>query len=113
MSKTPTPIVSDVDELSNKIDGIMFDNMGASGWNGSTSSYVYVDAKKALMALITAYTHDRETEIRLAEREEVALDNYHGHTFSDSTNWQGKFDKFIKNNEKRITALKATRKDGK
>lgn len=46
-------------------------------------------------------------EGRIRERKQIALDNYHGHTFSDSTNWQGKFQKFIDNNEKRLAALTA------
>lgn len=47
---------------------------------------------------------------RLDERKQIALDNYHGHTFSDSTNWKGKFEKFIDNNERRIAQL--TLRDG-
>ena len=46
------------------------------------------------------------TEARIAERKEVALDNYQGQTFWDNTNYEGKFNKFIRNNEARITQLK-------
>lgn len=35
----------------------------------------------------------------------MALDNYRGHTFSDNTNYEAKFAKFIANNEKRIQGL--------
>jgi hypothetical protein len=44
-------------------------------------------------------------EARLNERKEVALDNYRGHTFSENTNYEGRFQKFITNNEKRISQL--------
>jgi hypothetical protein len=63
----------------------------------------YIEAKSALLTLI----HDRELRARLDERNSVALDNYRGHTFSDSTDWKGKYDKFIKNNERRLKALHA------
>ena len=42
---------------------------------------------------------------RISERNEIALDNYRGQTFSDSTNWKGKFEKFIENNERRLAQL--------
>lgn len=42
---------------------------------------------------------------RLSERKAVAFDNYHGHTFSNSTNYKGKFEKFASNNDKRIEHL--------
>lgn len=42
---------------------------------------------------------------RLNERKELALDTYRGQTFSESTNWQAKFDKFVRNNEYRIAEL--------
>lgn len=44
---------------------------------------------------------------KIEERREVALDSYRGQTFSDSTNYKGKFEKFIRNNERRIAALEA------
>lgn len=44
---------------------------------------------------------------RLAERNMIALDNYRGHTFSDSTDWKAKYQKFIDTNERRIAQLKA------
>lgn len=44
-------------------------------------------------------------EARLDERKQVALDNYRGQTFSEDTNYQGKFEKFVDNNEKRIAHL--------
>lgn len=48
----------------------------------------------------------QETVIaRLAERNQVALDNYRGHTFGETTNWEGKFAKFISNNENRLAQL--------
>lgn len=53
-----------------------------------------------------------ERAARLSERKEIALDNYQGQTFSDSTNWHGKFDKFVENNEKRITILTEQSNEG-
>jgi len=50
-----------------------------------------------------------EKTIRLNERIEVALDNYRGHTFSDSTDYKGKFEKFTENNEKRLAQLSDTK----
>ena len=50
------------------------------------------------------------TEARLDERNELALDNYRGQTFSDSTNYEAKFAKFIDNNNKRISRLQASLK---
>jgi len=50
-------------------------------------------------------------EARLQERKEVALDNYRGQTFSDSTNWHGKFDKFVENNERALAALSKQKED--
>lgn len=61
-----------------------------------------------LMALIS----QQRTEAAIHERNEVALDNYRGHTFSDSTDWRGKFDKFIKNNEKRLKQLQSSQGEG-
>lgn len=46
-------------------------------------------------------------EARLNERKDIALDNYYGHTFSNSTDWKAKFDKFIRNNEFRIKELQS------
>ena len=62
--------------------------------------------QELLVEQITAWHEAELAQARLAERQNVALDNYYGHTFSDSTNWKGKFDKFINNNEARIAALK-------
>lgn len=42
---------------------------------------------------------------RRSERLEVALDNYRGQTFSESTDYKSKFDKFVRNNEIRIEQL--------
>lgn len=49
---------------------------------------------------------------RISERKEVALNNYRGKTFSDSTNYKAKFDKFVTNNEKRIAKLKQSQTEG-
>jgi hypothetical protein len=49
--------------------------------------------------------HEAEVSARIDERKRIALDNYHGHTFSDSTNYKGKFDKFVEGNERRISTL--------
>jgi hypothetical protein len=48
---------------------------------------------------------------RLAECETTALDNYQGQTFSKSTNYKGKWEKFVRNNEKRIDQLKRKTND--
>lgn len=64
-------------------------------------------AKAALTALLT----EAVTRGKLQAHKEFALDNYHGHTFSDSTDWQAKYDKFIQNNERRIKELSAQLKD--
>lgn len=58
-------------------------------------------------SLIRSLTNEAELRGRQDERTQVALDNYWGKTFSDSTNYSLKFDKFIKNNEKRRAALLA------
>jgi hypothetical protein len=55
---------------------------------------------------IENYIAKHTQEARLNERQELALDLYHGHTFSKSTNWEAKFAKFIDNNENRIRTLK-------
>lgn len=60
-----------------------------------------------LMQLATAYADDRVLEARIEERTQVQLDNYKGQTFSESTNYQAKFEKFIRNNERRLERLKA------
>lgn len=54
----------------------------------------------------------RELAARKDERKIVALDNYHGHTFSDATDYKGKFDKFIENNERRLATLKSQQQKG-
>lgn len=54
---------------------------------------------------LNAYGRSRELAGRIDERNEVALDNYRGHTFWESTNYKGKFEKFMQNNERRIEAL--------
>jgi hypothetical protein len=54
---------------------------------------------------LSAYLEARERAARYSERKRVALDNYQGQTFSDSTNWHGKFEKFIENNERRLRQL--------
>lgn len=61
----------------------------------------YTPAKLRIEALLK----QAELHGRIDERNEVALDNYRGHTFSDNTNYEAKFAKFIANNEKRIQGL--------
>lgn len=58
--------------------------------------------------IIRSHTAQAVLSARLEERKAVALDNYRGQTFSESTNYRGKFDKFIRNNERRIAELEAT-----
>ena len=41
-------------ELEKQINNIMFNEMGATGWNGSTKAIVYLNARNALTAYITA-----------------------------------------------------------
>lgn len=80
----------------------VIDNLGehmAAKFNAPT--------KEELKSALTALILEKQQEARLVERKEIALDNYQGQTFSDSTNWEGKFQKFIDNNEKRIKSLKA------
>jgi hypothetical protein len=55
------------------------------------------EATQAIQSLIN--------EARANERQEVALDNYKGQTFSSSTNYKGKWDKFVRNNEAVIKQL--------
>lgn len=62
--------------------------------------------------LIQLILQDRE-RVRIDERNTVALDNYRGHTFSKSTDWEGKYNKFITNNENRIAQLKSNLEKGK
>jgi len=52
------------------------------------------------------FFYDVTNAARLDELNAVALDNYRGQTFSDSTNWKGKLQKFIDNNERRLRHLK-------
>lgn len=63
--------------------------------------YILTEAKQALAA------HIKQVELagRIDERNQIALDNYRGQTFSESTNWHSKFDKFVSNNEKRLAQL--------
>ena len=50
-------------ELEKQINNIMFNEMGATGWNGSTKAIVYLNARNALTAYITAnYTANSEVE---------------------------------------------------
>lgn len=55
------------------------------------------EAKAAVQRLFAAE--------RLDERNQVALDNYDGHTFGTETDWRTKFDKFIRGNNARIASL--------
>lgn len=64
------------------------------------------DYKKKALDKLKSRDQQIALAARLDERKQVALDNYHGHTFSDATNYKGKFDKFIENNERRIKTLK-------
>ena len=61
-----------------------------------------------------AITADRKRvalEARINERNKIALDNYRGKTFSESTNWQAKFGYFVEGNERRIAELKAQQEE--
>lgn len=62
-----------------------------------------------LLQLIHSYTE----AARLNERKQVALDNYRGQTFSEDTNYQGKFEKFVRNNELVIARLTQNTKENK
>ena len=54
-----------------------------------------------------AKLHQLLIKERIKTRKEVALDNYQGQTFSDSTNYKAKFDKLIRNNELVIKRLQS------
>lgn len=62
-------------------------------------------AVEELATLYASLIDEQIQAARLDERRQVALDNYRGQTFSDSTNWRGKYEKFIENNERRIAQL--------
>ena len=82
--------------------------------NGGTTNQIVLanrGAKKLLRDWINQQLEAKTAEARLNERKQVALDNYHGHTFSEATNYKGKFDKFIENNERRIAHLTNQTKD--
>ena len=72
--------------------------------NHETASkhYIVIDEDKQT---IISQIEIEKLRARIDERKNVALDNYNGHTFSDSTNYRGKFDKFTENNEKAIVHL--------
>ena len=67
---------------------------------------------------IANIVHDAAQQIRLLmidarikELKEAARDHYHGHTFSDLTDYKGKFQKFIDNNEYRIKYLESLKEN--
>lgn len=68
----------------------------------------FAETQGDLADYIESHTAQAVLSARLEERKAVALDNYRGQTFSESTNYRGKFDKFIRNNERRIAELEAT-----
>ena len=70
-----------------------------------------VDDADAVMQLITADRKRVALEARINERNKIALDNYRGKTFSESTNWQAKFGYFVEGNERRIAELKAQQEE--
>ena len=41
----------------------------------------------------------QELQARISERNKIALDNYRGKTFSESTNWQAMYEQFMEGNE--------------
>ena len=100
----------DMNELNKKIEKIFKQFYDAGGdsvlidWKRNDIQKLNKEATKAIQALLA-----EQVQLgRISERNEVALDNYRGHTFSDSTNWEAKFAKFIDNNEKRLAQLKDT-----
>lgn len=78
-----------------------------------------VDFKKVygyeggLYGLITQEAERHADQRELSVRKNLALDHYRGKTFSDSTNYRAKFDRFINSNESRIVELKAKQQEGK
>lgn len=54
---------------------------------------------------VAALIQQESTKARIDECKELALDHYLGKTFSESTNYQAKFEKFIRDNERRISQL--------
>lgn len=63
---------------------------------GVTAAFV-----SELNSIIDCHT----AEARITELKELALDHYQGKTFSDSTDYKAKFEKFVRNNERRIREL--------
>lgn len=74
-----------------------------SGFQTGVTSHSEVT--DGLLELVEAYSHKKLLEAHITTRKAIALDNYHGHTFSEDADWRVKYDKFVTNNEKAIEAL--------
>ena len=99
-------LVLDLSRDWNQYDDEQYNIYGQGGsWSGFCTH-------KKVKAKLQSISH-LITKARIDERNEVALDNYRGHTFSDSTNYEAKFAKFIDNNEKRLSQLKNITKENK
>lgn len=85
--------------VKDKLQSDIYD--AAHSIDGST---VLIDYDR-LEGIVVRHTKEAERRARIDERNSVALDNYRGHTFSATTDWKGKFQKFIDNNEKRLADL--------
>lgn len=109
MSNTPPPEPSE--ELDKHLETVMERacNNLASGMYADLDNktvnwpLLFSEVREYILAHYLPKDAVREAKIR--ERKEIALDNYQGQTFSESTNWEGKFQKFIDNNEKRLKQL--------
>lgn len=91
-------LATDSDDIITKI---LFELKYGKNFSGTANLKKINEATTALKTLLTS----EKNKARIDERNEVALDNYRGHTFSDSTNYGAKFAKFIDNNEKRLAQL--------
>ena len=119
------PVVDGEDELREKVLSFVLtamesesqlahlyhssENRSDHDWSSWVEKY-YEDGINDIITLFQAREKEAERRGRIDERKAVALDNYQGQTFSDSTNWEGKFRKFIDNNERRLRQLSQSEK---
>lgn len=95
---------SNTNELRAKVQGILNSELSVvevaqyAAGNKNAVTQIMVEE---FMQLIDRHI----TEARITELKELALDHYQGKTFSDSTDYKAKFEKFVRNNERRIREL--------
>ena len=95
-------------ELREQLDRLITENQGVDGSIDISDQEAMRDE---ILELITADRKRVSLEARINERNKIALDNYRGETFSESTNWQAKFEYFMDSNERRIAELKAQQEE--